>query len=535
MISGKQISGEPGRAILKLPKEFAFSAMISRRQFLADSVLFAAGLHLRPTAKASPESSSSVEVGTPLGRLRGTETGGVLSFRGVSFAQPPVGKLRFRPPQPLTPWTGIRDATRFAAAPMQPDAHAVAQSEDCLYLNVWAPAGGGPYPVFVWIHGGGFTGGYSFDPLFDGTEFARNGVVCVTVGYRLGLFGFADMEPLLGASYAGSGNNALRDLTAALTWVQSNIGAFGGDPKRVTIGGESAGAKLTDTLMGVPSAQPLFHQMISESGGAERIASRAQAQAVGEGIARSWKEHTQTPPANILEAPAQQIIAVQQAFTRSWPLHFPLRPEVDGKLLPQRPLETIRQGSVASKRLLIGTNRDESALFIGPHPEHDPTAKDLGNMTVEQMQPIEQAYRKLFPGMDPELLRIRMVSAEEYWVPSIRVAQATVQGHGEAFLYRFDYPGSGRFAHLAFHAEELRFVWEKLPATAAATARTLAGQIHKAWVSFIKGETPSAPGLPAWPAYSPTVQQTMILDATSRVENGPQADELALWNGLLEH
>jgi para-nitrobenzyl esterase len=154
---------------------------------------------------------------------------------------------------------------------MQVGEAGVQHSEDCLCLNLWAPESRGPHPVFVWIHGGGFTGGHAFEPTYDGTEFAREGIVLITVGYRLGVFGFLDLESVLGATYAGSANNGLRDLIAALAWVRENVADFGGDPGRVTIGGESAGAKLTDILMGTPSASTLFHQMISESGGAERV------------------------------------------------------------------------------------------------------------------------------------------------------------------------------------------------------------------------------------------------------------------------
>src|SRR5271170_4973059 len=258
--------------------------LISRRAFLANASLAALALPARHLF-AAPDSSPIV-VRTASGTLRGESAGGVQVFRGVPFAEPPVGPLRFRPPVRIKPWKGERDATRFAAAAMQwhesitPSEAPFSHSEDCLYLNIWAPEGRGPFPVFVWIHGGGFVSGHSFPPMFDGTDFAREGIVCVTIGYRLGVFGFLDFSSLLGAEYAGTGNNALRDLIAALEWLQQNISAFSGDPDRITVGGESAGAKLTDILMGVPSAQPLFHQMISQSGGAERVWSKLGSAAV---------------------------------------------------------------------------------------------------------------------------------------------------------------------------------------------------------------------------------------------------------------
>src|ERR1700736_3053650 len=218
----------------------------SRRRFLQKSSATLAALALTPSGLfAANGPGQPAIVTTPSGKLRGETVPAVGSdpairiFRGVPFAEPPIGPLRFRPPVPVKPWKGVREATTFAAAAIQPGESTIPRSEDCLYLNIWAPSGNGPFPVFVWIHGGAFIGGHSFAPIFDGAEFARNGIVLVTVAYRLGIFCFLDLEPLLGPSYADSGNNALRDLTASLEWVHRNIAAFGGDPARVTVGGES--------------------------------------------------------------------------------------------------------------------------------------------------------------------------------------------------------------------------------------------------------------------------------------------------------
>ncbi|MGI4829353.1 MAG: carboxylesterase/lipase family protein [Janthinobacterium lividum] len=511
--------------------------MITRRTFFRLSALTAASAQtgsLLSQSSLLSQGSTPVVVETPLGRLVGEGRGAVNCFRGVPFAQPPVGPLRFRPPQPATPWKGVRQATTFAGAAPQAGGNAASHTEDCLYLNVWAPSAPGSYPVFVWVHGGGFTGGEAFDPLFDGTGFAERGILVVTVAYRLGVLGFLDMEPLLGASYAGSANNALKDLVAALGWIHENISAFGGDPAQVTLGGESAGAKLTDLLMGVPAAKPFFHQMISESGGAERIASKEESLKVGQGFAAAWKAQMGTPASAVLTATAEQLIGVQEQFTRDWPKHFPLRPEIDGSFIPQAPLEAIKAGASRGKRLLLGTNRDESALFIGPDPAKDPTARDVGNLPIAQFQTIEEAYSKLYPEMAAPLRRIRSLSAEEYLVPSVRVLEAHLTAGGEGFAYRFDFPGEGRFAGLAFHSYELRFVWEHFgKAVPSDTVRQLAVSMHTAWASFLRGSTPAGPGLPAWPPYTLQAQKTMILDVPSHVEAHPEEAELALWKGLL--
>ncbi len=490
-------------------------------------------------SQTTPTVNNAV-VRTPLGSLRGEVAGGIRVFRGVPFAEPPLGPLRFQPPQPQKPWTGERDATRFAAAGVQEGDRDVPQSEDCLYLNVWAPElspGGSALPVFVWIHGGGFTGGESFAAIFEGSQFAQQGSVVVTVAYRLGVLGFLDVEPLLGPSYAGSANNALRDLMMALAWVKTNIAAFGGDPGRVTVGGESAGAKLTDILAGVPAATGLFSSMISESGGAERLWSKTTSQQVAEGFGRDW---VASAPgrlvAGLKTASARDLIAVQTSFLRSWPQHFPLRCEIDGTLIPKLPIETLAAGGARGKRLLIGSNREESALFAGPSPKRDATAADLGNVSLASFQKAYAGYAQVYPEMSEPQRRIRALTAEEYWVPTVRVADAVVRAGGVAWMYELTFARSGgRYRGEAFHSEDLSLVWDKPNAEfgSAAVEAALAMQMNAAWAAFIRGEAPAAKGLPTWPQYNPQTRPTMMLDAVSRVEERPQERELRLWDGIL--
>jgi para-nitrobenzyl esterase len=439
-------------------------------------------------------------------------------------------------------WSDTRDATQFGAAAMQSGEAGIQQSEDCLYLNIWAPQGRGPYPVYVWIHGGGFTGGYSFAPIFDGTELAQAGIVLVTVAYRLGVFGFLNVEPLLGASYAGSANNGVRDLIEALTWVHENIAAFGGDPTRVTVGGQSAGAKLTDILLGVPSAQPLFNQAISESGGAERVAERAASQSVAHGFDETWSTRTENKTASLLTAPAAQLIETQRQFIETWPQHFPLRAEIDGALLPRRPIDSIADltanqgGSTLRKRLLIGTNREESASFLGPHPARDPDSADLGNLSVDKFERVLDRYRAVYPQMTDEQIRIRAATAEEYWVPSTRVADAFANGAGEVWMYRLDYADSiGPLRGYAHHSLELHLVWDRPSEKAENTAAEveLAREMDHAWIAFLRGAAPASAGLPEWPQYTSKARATMVFDIESRIEEHPQGAELRLWDGLL--
>ena len=505
--------------------------MLTRRNFLWGSGT-AAALAFNPGWMHAFATGEPALVRTWAGALRGEELGGVRIFRGVPFARPPIGALRFRAPEPVEPWAGVRDATVFSSAATQPGA-GFAQGEDCLALNIWAPAAKGNYPVWVWIHGGGFTQGRAFDAMYDGAQFASEGVVIVTVAYRLGVMGFLNLEPLLGAKYAASANNALRDLLAALSWIKENIADFGGNPERVTIGGQSAGAKLTDILMGVPAAEKLFHQMISQSGGAERIATRSESEQVAAGFGVLWKSETASPASALATAPAAQLIHVQQKFMADWPKHFPLRAMVDGELVPRLPVETIRAGSTASKRLLLGTTHDESAMFIGAHPQHDPAAPQLGNMLPEVFQPVYEKYKTLTPPLGSELRRIRTVTAEEYWVPSMRVAEAHAAAGGKSFVYRVDFAEtSGNLQGLAPHGRDVPLIWNHLEHRTPDELR-LARQMHDAWTAFLKHQTPSAAGLPTWPEFTLRERATMLFDTESRVAERPGEAELKLWENLL--
>ena len=512
--------------------------MMTRRSFLANSSLAACALQTRNLFASAAVVPTIVR--TPSGTLRGESRDGVRVFRGVPFAEPPVGPLRFLPTKKVAPWKGECDATQFSAAPIQYRLRKVPHSEDCLYVNIWAPEGAGPFPVFVWIHGGSFTDGHAFEQMYDGTDFAREGIISISVEYRLGVFGFLDFEPLLGEQYAGTANNGLHDLMTALSWIQENISAFGGDPDRVTIGGESAGAKLTGTLMGIPSAQPLFHQMISESGGAERVWDRAESAAVSKGFGDIWQAQSSSTLAGLTTAEGAALIQAQHQLIKTWPHHFPMRPEIGGTLMPRLPIETIGGGSTRAKRLLLGTNRDESAIFIGPHPKKDATANQLGNMSVAEFDVIYQKYKEIYPQLNDEQLRIRAVTAEEYWVPSIRVAEAHIRGGGSAYVYELEFEEtSGKFKGTAYHSLDVGMVWNH-PHERVADAESevvLGRQMHAAWSAFIRGETPAAPGLPAWPLYSEQSRPTMILgtnaSAESRVEQAPQAAELGLWKGAL--
>jgi len=318
--------------------------------------------------------------------------------------------------------------------------------------------------------------------------------------------------------------------------VQNNIEAFGGDPARVTLGGQTAGAELTGLLMSAPSAKPLFQQIVSESGGAERVWAKDESHRVAEGFGRLWQSGSDRSLKSLTSAPAASFIPVQTKLMNEWPRHFPLRAQIDGALIPRRPVETISSGSTSGKRLLIGTNRDESAYFIGPHPEHDAEAANLGNLETAQFLDVYRKYESVYPEMSVEQRRIRALTAEEYLIPTVRVAESHVKGGGAAWMYRLDFvEGSGRLGAFTPHSLELRLVWDRPVLTIAnATAESkLAGQMHEAWCAFLKGKVPSAPGIPDWPNYTLQDRQTMIFNAQSSVTSRPLENELQLWDKLL--
>lgn len=513
-----------------------FSGRQTRRALLRNaSVLAGWSVLVKPACLFAQPASGDLVVSAPVGTFRGVAEGGVRVFRGVPFAEPPVGPLRFRPSVALRPAPGVRDATRFAAEAMQKAEAGIARSEDCLYLNVWAPAGKGPHPIFVWIHGDGFTGGHAFAPIFDGAGFARAGVLVVTVAYRLGVFGFMDLEPILGPSYADSANNGTRDLMAALRWVHENIAGFGGDSTQVTLGGESAGAKVVAALMAVPESAAMFRSVISQSGGGERVLTREQAAGVSHDFASLWKQSGNSS-ADMRSADAAALIDVQEKLLAGSAIHFPFRQETGGNLLPKRPIDLIAGDLAKRKRMLIGSNRDESALFLGPHPDGRVKRSDLGNVPLDVFSGVVAKYASLYPAMSLPQHEIRSVTAEEYWIPTVRLAEANAGNGGDTWMYRLDYARTtGRMAGEAYHSEDLGLMWDALsPEEAQDTQmKALGTQMQTAWIAFMKGKAPGADGLPSWPQFDKAKRATMILDRVSRVEGDPNAAERRLWTGVL--
>ena len=486
------------------------------------------------------------------GALRGWRLGGVACWRGVPYAAPPVGPLRLRGPRPVVPWPGVREAMAFGASAPQPfslaeqvlglHAHEPA-AEDCLSLNIWSqgPAGAAR-PVMVWLHGGAFLTGAGSDDLYDGHRFAARGdVVVVTINYRLGPLGFLHLRGC-GVPEADE-NLGLRDQIAALAWVRDNIGAFGGDPACVTLFGQSAGAMAIGALLGAPAARGLFHRAILQSGAAQHVHDRAGADRIARRFLRALGG-SRAGEAALREAEPARLLAAARPLLAAISLTgLPFQPVVDGDILPQRPLAAVRAGSAADVPLLLGTTRDELALYgvVGRRDTAAPLLKrwrrlHAGAALARALGPRRLLRLRRAYGMDAGM-RDDLPTDVVFRMPALQLAAAQ-DAHAPVFVYRFDwrspaYDGAVR----ACHALDLPFVWNNLDKPSARLltrdepgTRALAEAMQDAWIAFARNGDPATPKLPLWPRYGAPRRATMIFDTACRVEDDPQGAQRAAWD-----
>jgi para-nitrobenzyl esterase len=442
------------------------------------------------------------------GLLQGVQDGGAVAYKGVPYAAPPLGPLRWRPPQPVAAWTGVRDAANFG--PVCPQAPglgvpaSVPQSEDCLTLNVWAPAHAvRGAPIMVWLHGGGDDGGTARQPQFDGAVFARDGIVFVSVDYRLGALGWFAHPVLSREAGPGAplGNYGLMDEIAALKWVQRNIRAFGGDPRQVTVAGESAGGEAVLFLMGAPAARGLFARAIVESGtGWAGYPTLAKAQDEGVALVTRAGAPANADAAALRALPVAALLAADQGE---------IGEIIDGRLVTADPAATFAAGHAAAIPLLIGSNNGEDSLLGNSDPK-----EVLKDFTADQLAALRAAYGAETPddaALGRAIFRDQWMGAPARWIAAHQSA------HAPTWLYQFAYIPSllaGR-RRAASHGFEMLFTFEALarapiplPASAADTAEMTL--VHGCWASFVKTGVPTCPGGPAWPGYS-TAGDTLML------------------------
>jgi len=481
--------------------------MTHRQLFAAAAVLLA--LAAASTVSAAPDTAQVAQ-----GALQGAIAGPVASFKGIPFAAPPVGDLRWRPPQPAKPWTGVRDATAFGPQCMQMRqvAPEVKQSEDCLTLNVWTPATfkpDGKLPVMVFIHGGSFTGGSGSNFIYDGTHFAERGVVLVTVNYRLGRLGFFAHPALTAEQPTGPlADYGMMDNIAALKWVQANISAFGGDPKNVTAFGESAGGILINDLMASPMARGLFAKAISESGFG-RIPGLPMAQAEKVGVA-----YAQGLGVTATGPEAMKALRALSAEQLSKPAGQ-ITPILDGKVFPEGPAAAFAAGREQKVPYIAGGNSWEASLFA--------TATPLDRVPGPLKDKLVAAY-----GTPPDLKNVQWDLGTESAViePDRLLARLHVKNGQKAWVYYGSYiPAAQRATvHGLAHGGELIYVFGTLPdhdlklgartiPAATPADRKISAAMTDDWAAFAKTGDPDSAGGVKWPAYTPATDTVLEFGA----------------------
>ena len=492
----------------------------------------------------TPETGASVAVAS--GRIAGTAGNGVVSYLGIPFAAPPVGDLRWRPPQPVAHWDGVSQATAFAPACLQtgvsmPGEAPPITSEDCLYLNVWSPVArsGERLPVIVWIHGGGWTNGATAMPLYSGGRLAKRGVVFVSVAYRLGPLGFLAHPELSAESGVGaSGNFGVMDQIAALTWVRDNIAAFGGDPARVTIAGQSAGAMSVSLLMSSPQAAGLFQRAIGQSGGVFEPLQLAPgyllANAETDGVAYARSVGASTL-AELRALPADKLLGGQAGSVS--------HPVIEPRVLPRSPYEAYVAGLWNDVPVLVGSNAEEGNSLADLAPV---TAANFGSELKRVWGDLPSPLTTAYPyATDGEAKAARSAFERDLRFGWDMWAWARLQaefGKAPAYSYRFDHAppfpvGSVREHWGAAHFAELWYMFDSLPPQDAAWTeadRKLADRMASYWVNFARNGDPNGSGLPRWPAFTAAMGETLVLGDHVRVVDAPVDPQLRVFDGVYD-
>ncbi|PIX67382.1 MAG: carboxylesterase [Sphingomonadales bacterium CG_4_10_14_3_um_filter_58_15] len=458
-------------------------------------------------------------VEAPAGTVRGSVERDVQVFRGIPYAIPPVGDRRWSPPQPLPVWEGVRDADKFGAACMQPGPRGPsiyawdlpAMSEDCLTLNIWAPENATNAPVFVWIHGGSLTTGSGGDPLYDGSTLAKRGIIVVSINYRLGALGYL-AHPALSAESPEqvSGNYGLLDQIEALRWIQRNIAAFGGDPGKVAVAGESAGALSVMYLMTAPEARGLFHKAIAESAymvSAPALRDKRNGMIPAEQQGLALAASLGATDIGALRAMDAKDIANKAPASGYFPF-----PNIDGKNVPRQLVDSFDRNEQAPVPILAGFNSGEirSLRFLLPKP---PANADAYEAAIRASYgEFADAFLARYPAKNMEESMLAATRDAMYgWTAQRLVSNQSALGL-PAYLYYFDhgYPATQKWNLHAFHAAELPFVfdtagktpplWPKIPDNLA--ERKMIRAMGDYWASFVKGGNPRADGQPDWPDYA---------------------------------
>jgi len=498
-----------------------------------------------PTKGPAKGKGDPTVVATDTGAVRGAISGGIRAFRGIPYAAPPVGDLRWRPPQPHARWTGVRNATQFGSScPQTLGPFGVPSTdEDCLFLNVYTPAGataGSRLPVMFWIHGGSLITGEGTD--YDPTALVKHGVVVVTINYRLGLLGFL-AHPALSAESAthDSGDYGLMDQQFALGWVKRNIAHFGGNPAGVTIFGESAGGLSVRSLLVSPAAKGLFQRAIVESGSyAETVPTLAQAEVTGEALAANMGCTDQTA-ACLRALPVSTLLANETALTQL--------PNISA-LLPEQYATAFGTGAFNRVPVLYGTNHDEWMLFVDllnsvlgnpvtPANYQAQVAATLQLPSAAAAAPVVAAYP--LSAYPTPFNALGAVGTDAIFACNARVDVRSISQYVPTYQYEFDDPSPPMIFLLppvpyslgAYHASELQYLFPTSASTLDAAQRQLAGAMQGYWTNFAKTGDPNGAGLPAWPAYTAATDeaQSLVEPAPAPESTFAAEHECAFWSG----
>ncbi|WP_424466720.1 carboxylesterase/lipase family protein [Pseudoclavibacter helvolus] len=531
------------------------------------------GSAAQPHPQASQASSSAHPlVETANGVLRGAADGATERWLGIRYAEAPTGERRWRAPVPVGAWGGVVDAR--IAGPIAPQPRMKAMDvganaitdEDCLFVNVWRPADAGlpdatPRAVMVWVHGGAYVLGGTTQPVFDGAALAARGdVVVVTLGYRLGGLGFLELSTLEGAEGQFDSNVGLRDVLCALEWVRSNIASFGGDPARITLFGESAGAGIVSTLLATPSASGLFAAAIVESSPATSVYGLKRAKVVAERFAeklgaeglravasdgRDWSALRDLPVSSVIETAGELFAEIPTEF----PGTLAFAPVVDGGLVPEHPVTVLSEGRGLPVPLIIGTNRDEATFFkLAKSPLLPVGETALTTMITEiaaENPSVEMPDREhildAYEGVRQRMVGLGIARDVGFRMPTLWIAE----GHSKVaptFLYRYDFatPLLKVLRLGATHGSEIAYVWGNLDTDPRGLAYRLGGRRQAGevsdrmlalWTSFARDGQPKDAGLPGavpWPPFG-AARSTLVVDHEDRIVDDLDADLRAAW------
>ncbi|MGK6320903.1 carboxylesterase/lipase family protein [Sphingomonas sp. DT-204] len=454
----------------------------------------------------------------PAGVAEGVTAGRINIFRGLPYAQPPVGPLRWKPPVGLPPWQGVRKATSFGPACVQPRPRVQSiyanpperMSEDCLVLNVWTPKDARNLPVFVWIHGGALVGGYGHEGTYDGARMAAKGMIVVSINYRLGILGYLAHPALSAESPEGiSGNYGLLDQIAALRWVKRNIGAFGGDPANVTIAGESAGALSVMYLMASPKARGLFHKAIAQSA---YMITTPELREARHGLPSAETAGTEImAKVGAADLAALRIMDAEKLTRAAADAGYGPWGAVDGKVLTRQLVDTFDRREQAPVPILVGFNSGEIRTLRFLLPPAPASAAGYEEAIRSRYGDLADTFLRLYPSSSIGESMLAATRDALYGWTSTRLAikQAAIGQHAYLYLFDHGYPAADENGMHAFHASELPYVfgtasetpplWPKVPDTPA--ERSLSDAMMAYWTAFAKTGDPVAPGRPAWQPY----------------------------------